>query len=138
MLGALTAAALRTATHFSWPRCAAARPLAALCDETIQLFVPGRSGSIADVWLDTAGYLTGALLTLLIFSPVPESARSLRQRKTPELCTSAQIPGVIFMPYAFTRQTSAPFSASTTSVSPACRSPERMVRAMSVSAWLCR
>ena len=41
--------------------------LAALCDETIQLFVPGRSGQIADVWLDTAGYLTGALLTLLIF-----------------------------------------------------------------------
>lgn len=40
---------------------------AALCDETIQLFVPGRSGQIADVWLDTAGYLTGALLTLLIF-----------------------------------------------------------------------
>ena len=42
-------------------------PFAALCDETIQLFVPGRSGQIADVWLDTAGYLTGALLTLLIF-----------------------------------------------------------------------
>ena len=41
--------------------------LAALCDETIQLFVPGRSGQITDVWLDTAGYLTGALLTLLIF-----------------------------------------------------------------------
>ena len=41
--------------------------LAALCDETILLFVPGRSGQIADVWLDTAGYLTGALLTLLIF-----------------------------------------------------------------------
>lgn len=41
--------------------------LAALCDETIQLFVPGRSGQIADVWLDTAGCLTGALLTLLIF-----------------------------------------------------------------------
>lgn len=41
--------------------------LAALCDETILLFVHGRSGQIADVWLDTAGYLTGALLTLLIF-----------------------------------------------------------------------
>ena len=41
--------------------------LAALCDETIQLFVPGRSGQITDVWLDTAGYLTGALLTLLLF-----------------------------------------------------------------------
>ena len=42
-------------------------PITLACDETIQLFVPGRSGRIADVWLDTAGYLTGALLTLLIF-----------------------------------------------------------------------
>ena len=65
--GALTAAALRTSAHFSWPRALLPGPFAALCDETIQLFVPGRSGQIADVWLDTAGYLTGALLTLLIF-----------------------------------------------------------------------
>ncbi len=111
LLGVFTAAALRTGTHFSWPAALLPGTLAALCDETIQLFVPGRSGQIADVWLDTAGYLTCAV------------------------CTD---PWVIFMPYAFTRQTSAPFSASTTSVSPACRSPERMVRAMSVSAWLCR
>ena len=67
VLGALTAAALRTSAHFSWPRALLPGPFAALCDETIQLFVPGRSGQIADVWLDTAGYLTGALLTLLIF-----------------------------------------------------------------------
>ena len=58
---------LRTSAHFSWPRALLPGPFAALCDETIQLFVPGRSGRIADVWLDTAGYLTGALLTLLIF-----------------------------------------------------------------------
>ena len=67
VLGALTAAALHTSAHFSWPRALLPGPFAALCDETIQLFVPGRSGQIADVWLDTAGYLTGALLTLLIF-----------------------------------------------------------------------
>ena len=67
VLGALTAAALRTGAHFSWPAALLPGPFAALCDETIQLFVPGRSGRIADVWLDTAGYLTGALLTLLIF-----------------------------------------------------------------------
>ena len=54
--------------------------LAALCDETIQLFVPGRSGQITDVWLDTAGYLTGALLTLLIFSLCRKRPK---QRKTP-------------------------------------------------------
>lgn len=64
---AQSGAALRTSAHFSWPRALLPGPFAALCDETIQLFVPGRSGRIADVWLDTAGYLTGALLTLLIF-----------------------------------------------------------------------
>lgn len=137
VLGALTAAALRTSAHFSWPRALLPGPFAALCDETIQLFVPGRSGQIADVWLDTAGYLTGALLTLLIFRLCRKQPKAEKQ-KPREPVHDTQIPGVIFMPYAFTRQTSAPFSASTTSVSPACRSPERMVRAMSVSAWLCR
>lgn len=34
-------------------------------DETIQLFVGGRAGQVADVMLDCAGALTGALLTLL-------------------------------------------------------------------------
>ena len=32
-------------------------------DETIQLFTPGRSGQIEDVWLDMAGCLTGLFLT---------------------------------------------------------------------------
>ena len=34
-------------------------------DETIQLFVPGRSGSPRDVAIDLAGVATGALLTWL-------------------------------------------------------------------------
>ena len=71
-------------------------------------------------------------------APRKRPGNSPRKAKPREPVHDAQVPGVIFMPYAFTRQTSAPFSASTTSVSPACRSPERMVRAMSVSAWLCR
>ena len=37
--------------------------LTALLDETIQLFVPGRSGEIRDVWIDTAGAWTGILIT---------------------------------------------------------------------------
>lgn len=52
--------------------CRAARPLrlllaclaglaVALCDETIQLFVPGRFGCLPDVWLDFAGACAGAL-----------------------------------------------------------------------------
>ena len=32
-------------------------------DETIQLFVEGRSGQISDVWLDMAGIFTGIIVT---------------------------------------------------------------------------
>lgn len=38
----------------------------ALCDETIQLFVAGRDGRIADVWLDFAGAFTGAAVMLAL------------------------------------------------------------------------
>ena len=44
LLGVFTAAALRTGAHFSWVAALLPGTLAALCDETIQLFVPGRSG----------------------------------------------------------------------------------------------
>lgn len=36
----------------------------ALCDETIQLFVEGRTGQIQDVWIDIAGASLGAVLAL--------------------------------------------------------------------------
>lgn len=36
----------------------------ALCDETIQLFVPGRTGRVPNVWLDIAGAFAGAALVL--------------------------------------------------------------------------
>ena len=48
--------------------------LCALCDETIQLFVPGRSSEIRDLWIDFAGAALGIGLVFLL--------RSLR-RKTP-------------------------------------------------------
>lgn len=38
----------------------------ALCDETIQLFVPGRVGMITDVWIDESGVLTGTLFALIV------------------------------------------------------------------------
>lgn len=41
--------------------------LTALCDETLQLFVRGRSGRISDIWLDLFGVVCGALITWLIF-----------------------------------------------------------------------
>lgn len=39
----------------------------AVCDETIQLNVPGRAGMVTDVLLDFAGVITGALFMLLVF-----------------------------------------------------------------------
>lgn len=40
--------------------------LVALTDETIQLFVPGRSGQITDVWLDFSGILAGSVMFLFL------------------------------------------------------------------------
>ena len=35
---------------------------AACIDETVQMYVPGRASSLTDVWIDTAGFVTGSLL----------------------------------------------------------------------------
>ena len=40
--------------------------LAAMIDETIQLFTPKRAGMLQDVWLDTAGFVTGFVLITVI------------------------------------------------------------------------
>ena len=64
MLGALLfgAAGIR---HGLWfPPCFGL--LAALLDETVQLFAAGRSGQVSDVWLDLAGFLAGWILIALI------------------------------------------------------------------------
>lgn len=62
---------LLTATFWQLPRFSALKPLgsamlAALTDETIQLFVEGRSGQISDVWLDVLGALLATLLLWII------------------------------------------------------------------------
>ena len=47
--------------------CLLAIPISALvaaCDETIQLFVDGRGGSVVDVLIDTSGACTAALIFL--------------------------------------------------------------------------
>ena len=46
--------------------------LAALTDETIQLFVAGRSGQVRDVWIDTLGVVIGCGAVCL--------ARSIKRR----------------------------------------------------------
>lgn len=46
--------------------------LAALTDETIQLFVPERCGQIKDVWIDLGGFTVGVLVCLLVRLPPVE------------------------------------------------------------------
>ena len=50
--------------HVSWPILGGL--LTALTDETIQLFVPGRSGQVTDVWIDFSGVLTGFVVGLIL------------------------------------------------------------------------
>lgn len=40
--------------------------LCALCDETIQLFVMGRSSQVGDIWVDFSGILAAAVLLWLL------------------------------------------------------------------------
>ncbi len=40
----------------------------AFIDETIQLFVEGRSGQISDMWIDFGGAILGILITLAIIN----------------------------------------------------------------------
>lgn len=70
LLGVLWALELWSATYVPRYRHAVNRlgmcMLTAFLDETIQLFVPGRSGEIRDVWIDALGALAGIALTSLI------------------------------------------------------------------------
>ena len=44
--------------------------LTALTDETIQLFVPGRSGQVTDIWIDFSGVMTGLLVGFILLGLV--------------------------------------------------------------------
>lgn len=55
-----------TGSFWNWKHFRLTKPLgsalfAALCDETLQLFIPGRSGEVRDIWIDFAGALCGSL-----------------------------------------------------------------------------
>lgn len=54
--------------HVSWPMLGGL--LTALTDETIQLFVPGRSGQVTDIWIDFSGVTTGLLVGLILLGLV--------------------------------------------------------------------
>lgn len=50
--------------HISWPVLFGL--LTALIDETIQIFSPGRSSQVTDIWIDFAGVLTGLFVGLFL------------------------------------------------------------------------
>lgn len=95
VLGALTAAALRTGAHFSWPAALLPGTFAALCDETIQLFVPGRSGQDRGRLARHGGLPYRRVADAADLPPVSETARSLRKQKPHEPVQCAQTHGVI-------------------------------------------
>ena len=64
VLGTLLFGAADTRRGLWFPPCFGL--LAALLDETLQLFAAGRSGQVSDVWLDLAGFLAGWILIALI------------------------------------------------------------------------
>ena len=64
VLGALLFGAADTRFGLWFPPCFGV--LAALADETVQLFAAGRSGQVSYVWLDLAGFLAGWILIALI------------------------------------------------------------------------
>lgn len=65
ILGLLTRPALRSLSWNHSANCLLTGVLVPLFDETIQLFRPGRSGQISDVWLDFAGFACGVLLAMI-------------------------------------------------------------------------
>ncbi len=66
LLGIFVTGACLNTRGFSLLKPLALCQLAALCDETVQLFVPGRAGELKDLWLDFAGALLGTLLLRLL------------------------------------------------------------------------
>lgn len=53
-------------------------------DETIQLFVEGRSGQISDVWLDMAGIFTGIIVTVcfmkIVWTVLEKNGKNRRKK----------------------------------------------------------
>ena len=55
---------------------------AALIDETIQLFVEGRAGMIADVWIDFGGVIFGSLIMLAFYTLYRKRKNRKKKRTT--------------------------------------------------------
>ena len=58
----------------------------ALCDETIQLFVPGRAGRFSDVCIDSAGAVLGVVVFVVIVKLVTTIRSLKKKREERRLC----------------------------------------------------
>lgn len=67
VLGVLLTGTFHNAKNFTLFKPLGLCLLTAVCDETLQLFIAGRSGNLKDVWIDFAGAVCGTLLTWLIY-----------------------------------------------------------------------
>lgn len=53
----------------------------AASDEMHQLFVPGRSGKLADILIDSLGIITGIIFFLLIIKVLEKIIKDLKKNK---------------------------------------------------------
>ena len=66
LLGLLTGGRRLASGKALAPSVAGFGLVSACIDETIQIFVPDRGSSLIDVWIDTAGFVTGLCLLALV------------------------------------------------------------------------
>lgn len=67
VLGVFMTGTIRQLRNFILLKPIACAAFIALCDETLQRFVPGRSGNVRDLWIDLGGIVFGTLLAWLFF-----------------------------------------------------------------------
>ena len=66
ILGVFMTGMFRHLPNFLLLKPIACAAFISLCDETLQLFIPGRSGNVRDLWIDLGGVVFGALILYLL------------------------------------------------------------------------
>ena len=67
ILGIFWTGTFRNAKNFTLFKPLGMCLFTAVCDETLQLFVAGRSGNVRDIWIDFAGAFLSTFVTWLIY-----------------------------------------------------------------------
>lgn len=67
ILGIFWTGTFRNAKNFTLFKPLGMCLFTAVCDETLQLFIAGRSGNVRDIWIDFAGAFLSTLVTCLIY-----------------------------------------------------------------------